>query len=58
MSWNLIAYIVASLFVLFCVLPRALWLIARFVHRYTHPSAAEPVQAKHPGTKVRVPELS
>jgi len=58
MSWNLIAYIVAGLFVLFCVLPRVLWLMARLVHRYMHPSAAEPAQAMRPGTKVRVPELS
>jgi len=36
MSWNLIAYIVGGLFVVFYVLPKVLGLIARMINRYIH----------------------
>ena len=36
MSWTLIAYIVAGLFVVFYVLPKVLYLISRLINRYIH----------------------
>ena len=56
MSWNVILYILAGLF----VLPRLLWLLARKIHAYTHPTAAasKSGRAKRQGAKLGAPEMS
>ena len=56
MSWNVILYILAALF----VLPRVLWLVARKIHAYTHPNsaAAKPARGRRQSAKLGVPEMS
>ena len=45
MSWTLIAYILAGLFVVFCVLPKGIWWITLRIDRYIHSSTADPRDA-------------
>jgi hypothetical protein len=45
MSWGLIAYILAGLFVVFYVLPNGIWWITVRIDRYIHSSSADPHDA-------------
>lgn len=45
MSWTVIAYVLAGLFVAFYVLPSVIWRIARLIDRYLHPSTADSLDA-------------
>ena len=46
MSWGLIAYIFAGLFVVFYTLPKVIWWITRRIDWYIHSSTTDP----HDGT--------
>ena len=60
MSWNVILYTLGGLLVMLFGLPRVLWLVARRINAYTHPTAAAPKSGgtKRQGSKLRVPEMS
>lgn len=45
MSWALIAYILAGLFVVFYALPKAIWWITCRIDSYIHSSTADPHDA-------------
>lgn len=45
MSWALIAYILAGLFVVFYALPTVIWRIICIVEKYIHSSTADPHDA-------------
>lgn len=45
MSWGLIAYIFAGLFVVFCALPKVIWWITCRIDWYLDSSTADPQDA-------------
>lgn len=45
MSWGLVAYIFAGLFVVFYALPKVIWWITRRIEEYIHSSIADPQDA-------------
>jgi hypothetical protein len=45
MSWALIAYFLAGLFVVFYALPKGIWWITRRIEGYIHSSTGDPHDA-------------